>query len=271
MELLKLSDIIVDGGTQARSELIQSLITKYADQMKEGAIFPPIAVFHDGDDYWLADGFHRYHAAKSLGHLEINVLVHEGTQRDAKLFGMEANKDHGMPMSVSEIRENIITMLKDPEWGLWSLRQIAKHVGASHMTVARVKESLENEGKEPEPKKKKEPKEPKVPEGSKKDPAVTPVTPAQDDQLNELAETVNALAEENALLRDKIAIGQWDASEIEKIDIEETVTELREKVRVLEIENAALRDSRDMFQNRNAELLKQVKSLQAKLKKLGAE
>lgn len=268
MELLKLSDIIVDGGTQARSELIQSLITKYADQMKEGAIFPPVVVFHDGDDYWLADGFHRYYAAKSLGHLEIQALVHGGDQRSAKLFGMEANRTHGMPMSAAEVRANIVTMLKDPEWGLWSLRKIADHVGASHMTVARVKESLGSEAKEPAPKPK---KEPKVPDGSKKDPAVTPVTPPQDDRLDELAETVNTLAEENALLRDKIAIGQWDASEIEKIDIEETVTELREKVRVLEIENAALRDSRDMFQNRNAELLKQVKSLQAKLKKLGAE
>ena len=46
------------------------------------------------------------------------------------------------------------------------------------------------------------------------------------------------------------------------------IAQLREQIRVLEIDNHALRDSRDMFQNRNAELMKTVKSLQARLKKL---
>jgi hypothetical protein len=63
-------------------------------------------------------------------------------------------------------------------------------------------------------------------------------------------------------MRDKIAVGQWNASEIEKIDIEETVANLREQIRILEIDNKALRDSRDMFQSRNAELMKTVKTLQ---------
>ena len=63
---------------------------------------------------------------------------------------------------------------------------------------------------------------------------------------------------------------QWDASDIEKIDAQQVIDELREQVRILEIDNKALRDSRDMFQTRNAELMKTVKSLQNKLKKLEA-
>ena len=39
-------------------------------------------------------------------------------------------------------------------------------------------------------------------------------------------------------------------------------------IRVLEIEIKTLRESRDMFQNRNAELMRTVKGLQAKQKKL---
>jgi len=39
---------------------------------------------------------------------------------------------------------------------------------------------------------------------------------------------------------------------------------LREQIRVLEIDNKALRDSRDMYQQRNAELIRQVKSLSKK-------
>jgi chromosome segregation ATPase len=84
-----------------------------------------------------------------------------------------------------------------------------------------------------------------------------------------LANTVNELAEENQKLKDAIAIGAWDATDIEKEDAEETITVLREQIRVMEIEVKTLRESRDMFQSRNAELMQTVKSLQAKLKKLG--
>ena len=87
------------------------------------------------------------------------------------------------------------------------------------------------------------------------------------DKIRELTDTIDAVSEENTVLRDKIALGQWDASDIEKIDAEETIKELREQIRLLEIDNKALRESRDMFQNRNAELIKSLKSAQNKLKK----
>ena len=87
------------------------------------------------------------------------------------------------------------------------------------------------------------------------------------DQLSGLSETINELSTENTTLKDKIAIGQWDASEMEKLDVEDTLKDLREQVRVLEIENKSLRESRDMYQNRNSELMAKVSSLQAKLKK----
>jgi hypothetical protein len=89
-----------------------------------------------------------------------------------------------------------------------------------------------------------------------------------DDIIQELSETISSLSQENTLLKDKIAVGQWDASEIEKIDVEETLGELRKKISILEMENETLRISRDMYMNRNAELMQKVKSLQSKLKKL---
>jgi prefoldin subunit 5 len=88
------------------------------------------------------------------------------------------------------------------------------------------------------------------------------------EKIDELSQTINMLADENTVMRDKIAIGQWDASEIEKIDAEQTIKDLREQIRILEADNKAMRQSRDMFQNRNSELMKTVKSLQNKLKKL---
>jgi chromosome segregation ATPase len=88
------------------------------------------------------------------------------------------------------------------------------------------------------------------------------------DRVSELSDVINELSTENDNLKDKIAIGQWDASEFEKVDIEETVASLRRTITVLEIDNKSLREGRDMYQNRNAELMNMVKSLQNKIKKL---
>ena len=96
----------------------------------------------------------------------------------------------------------------------------------------------------------------------------TPHNQAEDDKLSELTETISTLSSENQTLKDKIAVGQWDASDIEKVDIQDVVLELRENIRVLEIDNKALRESRDMYQNRNAEMIRTISGLQAKLKKL---
>jgi hypothetical protein len=97
-----------------------------------------------------------------------------------------------------------------------------------------------------------------------------------EDMLKELSHTIVTLDEENTRLRDAIAIGQWDVDGLEKINAEELIKELREKIRILEIDNLALRQSRDMFQNRNAEIihsrnyfLKLCKKLQKELEQGG--
>lgn len=67
MTLLPIADIRTDGGTQSRVQLDWIAVSEYAAAMKDGAQFPPIVVFHDGSDYWLADGFHRLDAANKAG------------------------------------------------------------------------------------------------------------------------------------------------------------------------------------------------------------
>lgn len=288
MKKLNLLAIRIDGGTQARVALDQSVVTEYSEHMKDGDKFPPIIVFHDGSDYWLADGFHRYFATKANGLVSIEAEVKEGTKRDATLYSFGANGRRGLNMGFEDKRNIIKRMLEDEEWGQWTNSEIAKHVGVSKMTVGRVKQQLEEEGKieqsdtkkyvdrhgnESEIKtanlgKKSDGKKEKPPKKEVK--SNEPVL-EEDDRIKDLTDTINELASENTLLKDKIAIGQWDATEIEKIDAQELIDELREQIRVLELDNKALRESRDIFQNKNAELLKTVKALQAKLKKAGIE
>lgn len=272
---LNLSVIKTDGSTQGRVSMSQDTVLEYAAHMRDGDKFPPIVVFHDGSEYWLGDGFHRFFATKQNGQVSIECEVRQGTQRDAKLYGMSANAKRGLSMSMEDVRRNVQEMLTDPEWKLWTQADIARHCGCSQMTVSRVKSAMEKEGVEVE----KGTKEVMVDGkkrtvntnriGKKKAEEERPEEPKfeNDDRIMELTDTVTTLEQENEKLKDAIAVGQWDASEIEKIDAQELIDELRERIRVLEIDNTALRDSRDMFQQRNAELLKTVKSLQAKLKK----
>lgn len=279
MNLIDISAIRTDGGTQARLKLNKDVVKEYSEHMKDGDKFPPIIVFHDGSEYWLADGFHRYFASKSNGELEIECDVRKGTVDDALLYAFSANGRRGLSMSAEDNRNIITRMLKHPVWSKWSNGEIAKHVGVSKMTVGRVKASIEKEQGKSAPTKKKyknkhgdestiETKNIGKEKAKKEEP---PPPPPEDHMVRELTDALTAVSQENALLKDKIAVGQWDASEIEKIDAEELIAELREKIRLLEIDNRALRESRDTFQNQNSELMRRVKQLQNDLKKCRAQ
>jgi hypothetical protein len=270
---LNVLNIRIDGGTQTR-QLNQDRVSEYAEQIKDGAKFPPIVVFFDGKEYWLSSGFHRYFANKQIGNVSIECDVKEGTIRDAKLFAYGAN-GHGLPHTSEENRRIVLEMRQDSEWMGWTNAQIAKHIHISAMTVGRIIKSTKEV--EPEEKKyiNKHGQEATIKTknlGKKKEaqrPTTKPdVSSAQfqeaDERINELAHTIEELADENTLLRDKIAVGQWNASEIEKIDIEETVANLREQLRIAHIEIQSLRESRDMYQNRHAEAVKIINSMKKK-------
>jgi hypothetical protein len=279
MRKLNLLNIRIDGGTQARLKLDQDVVKDYAEHMREGAEFPPIIVFNDGGNYWLADGFHRFFALRANGAASALADIRIGTLRDAILFSLGANEGskRGLPPSFEDNRNSIIKMLNDEEWSKWTNTAIAKHIGVSNMTVGRVKSSIETKSSETTTKKfvDKEGKEKtmnteNLGRKSSTKPDVTTEDPVAElkQQNAELIQVVNSLSDENTLLRDKIAIGQWDASEIEKIDAEETMADLRERIRILEQDNKTVRHDRDMYQNRCAEYAKTIKSLQNKLKKL---
>ena len=282
MKKLNLLNIRTDGGTQPRLELDQNLVKEYAEVMREGVVFPPVEVFHDGSEYWLVDGFHRYFGYKANGLTSIEAIVHTGTLREAQFYAWKANNKHGNRLKPEDIRAIIRIMLTDEEYSKWSNNHIAKELDISSMTVGRVRVAMQEESKTPaqttvtyvdkhgntttmktDKKKKATTQRPTT------KPDVTTANPVTEleQKVKELATTVNTLAEENTVMRDKIAIGQWDASEIEKIDAEETINNLRERIRVLEIDNKSLRESRDIYQNENAEMMRTIKTLKTKLQK----
>jgi hypothetical protein len=60
-----LAHIHIVGETQARERLDRQVVADYAEAMTEGATFPPVVLFFDGDEgFYIGDGFHRIHAAQ---------------------------------------------------------------------------------------------------------------------------------------------------------------------------------------------------------------
>ena len=86
-----------------------------------------------------------------------------------------------------------------------------------------------------------------------------------ESKIRELSDTLYEVSEELRKANDIIAAKAWDATEFEQDYVISILKEKDVKIYILEIDNQALRDSRDMFQNRNAELLKTISSLKRKL------
>ncbi len=139
MTTLPITSLRLDGGTQTRAELDPATAAEYAEAMKSGATFPPVTVFHDGTDLWLADGFHRIEGARLAGLETVPADVHTGTQRDAHLYAIGANQTHGLRRSIEDKRQAVRALLDDPEWSNWSDREIAKRCGVSHPFVSKLR------------------------------------------------------------------------------------------------------------------------------------
>ena len=138
------SQIRIDGGTCVRAIMSKEVIADYAEQMRRGMTFPPLTVFFDGTDYWLADGFHRFHAwliARGRRPIAVEVIV--GSHADALWHGIGANKTHGLRRTSADKARAVKAALRHPNGAEKSDRQIGEHVGVCSGTVHKYRLELE--------------------------------------------------------------------------------------------------------------------------------
>nr|AKH46928.1 putative streptomycin biosynthesis operon possible regulatory protein [uncultured marine virus] len=133
-----LDDIRIDGGTQPRAETNGDAIMSYAEELAAGAKFPPVVLFHDGRSYWLADGFHRFHAHAEAGLEEIPCEIKNGTQRDAIKYSLSANAKHGIYRSNKDKRHAVMKCLEDEEWAGKPQTEIGEMCCVSQQFVSKV-------------------------------------------------------------------------------------------------------------------------------------
>jgi hypothetical protein len=140
--LIRLDRIRIDGGTQQRA-LDTDTVAEYAALIRDESTPPPGIVFNDGRDNWLAEGFHRYHAHRAAGRELMECEVRTGTQRDAILYSLtEANARNGLPLTNTEKRHRVETILKDPEWSRWTDGEISRRSGVTRPMVTKLRASL---------------------------------------------------------------------------------------------------------------------------------
>lgn len=149
-EKVPVNSIRVDSGAQLRKGLNWSTVAEYAERMLAGDRFPPVDVFFDGENYWLASGFHRVQARKTANQVpsgfdpDILANIHEGTQRDAILFSAGENATHGLPRTNEDKRRAVLLFLEDPEWSTWGDNEIARRCLVSQPFVSKLRKTTNN-------------------------------------------------------------------------------------------------------------------------------
>ena len=135
-QAIPIARIRLDGGTQPRAALDFEAIEDYSEAMSAGAKFPPVTVFFDGTDYWLADGFHRVKAAYAAGYDTIECEVRQGTVKEAQWYSFSANRTNGLRRTNQDKQRAVKAALLHPNSSGISDRAIGRHVGVSHNMVA---------------------------------------------------------------------------------------------------------------------------------------
>jgi len=264
-KLIGLDAIRIDGGTQSREKIDETIVGEYADLIEDGVVFPAVRVYFDGVSHYLADGFHRYHAHRKAGKGAIEADVEKGMLRDAILYSLGANHQHGLRRTNADKRKAVQAMLDDFEWETWSNAEIARCCHVSERLVSNMRGD-----DAPEIRKF------KMADGTiaekraanfKKKPEPAPVEEEPvTDNGNEHDEMVAELVAENERITDRLAVAAMEGTEEEKAMAADTIESLREEVRILKIELAAVKQSRDQYQSENGQLKKQCAMYERKMK-----
>jgi len=99
---------------QVRAAMHDATVSRYADDMKNGAIFDPVVLFRERgtERYVIADGHHRVDAAKESGKQTIEAEIREGDETAALEFALGANATHGLQRTSKDIENGVRLLLE---------------------------------------------------------------------------------------------------------------------------------------------------------------
>ena len=132
--------------TQMRYATRAETIGEYAELFDSADGWPfdtKLIVFKDATGvHWLADGFHRYRAAKRVGRSSVHCIIYEGELSDAQDYALSANASHGLRRTNEDKRKAVGAALAMERWAMQSDRAIAEHVGVGRELVGKIRKQL---------------------------------------------------------------------------------------------------------------------------------
>jgi hypothetical protein len=140
---LRLDSIRLDAGTQTRAHVDDSVVGEYAEAMVRGDRFPPVVVFQNNGDIIMADGFHRFRAARRARLTHILAEIRKGTRKDALRFALGANHKHGLRRTNGDKRCAVKLALA--EFGNLSDNFISEMCGVCQSFVSNIRHQLNSE------------------------------------------------------------------------------------------------------------------------------
>ena len=135
IETVDLNRIVATEEAQPRVTLDFAMVQEFAEDMIRGDDFPPIDVFFDGETHWLADGFHRFHAALGLSLESIPCRVHQGDLDDAIWFSLQANRSNGVRRTRQDVQNAVRRALVHRNGYGQADQWIGTYVGCDGKTV----------------------------------------------------------------------------------------------------------------------------------------
>lgn len=195
-----------DKESNVRIEMDEAAVSEYreiwerARANKEGNPFAdssePIALFYDGDAYWVGDGRHRLKGARQADIEYINLPVTQGTKEDAILYACSRNDKHGVRLTRAD-KNRIVrkALILKPEWSNYAL---AKWCNVSEAFVRKIRDATSGIDN-PDAKVKAKARKVAAPEPIKPKPAKPKVeeqtvTKAYGDELAKKLENANTIA-----------------------------------------------------------------------------
>lgn len=111
----------------------KEMVTRYAEQMKRGAVFPAIVV---NDKHELIDGNTRLTAARSNGRETIAAYAcHDVSALEARSLSVELNQTHGLSMTETELRAFVSSAVQEGQ--ALDAKAYARMTGVKASTLAR--------------------------------------------------------------------------------------------------------------------------------------
>lgn len=129
-----IDQVVFDVADYPRKHWSTERATKYAEEMKNGDIFPPIVIELGTNK--LIDGKHRLEAHRQAGHQTIEVIFREIPQDTTfKLHAASLSRTHGDRITREEMKAIVIEIaMENPEF---SQEVLARDSGYSQPTISR--------------------------------------------------------------------------------------------------------------------------------------